>query len=98
MAFSGLQRACACCVGWESPMPCPGDGGDGLRVAAQCRHSVRAAEGLERAAAVAKSAVACMQDGKREQAVTIVMGVEEMVIHVNTFLNAAALIRRNAEL
>ena len=56
------------------------------------------AERLERAAEVAKSAVACMQDGKREQAVTIVMGVEEMVIHVNTFLNAAALIRRNAEL
>jgi len=56
------------------------------------------AERLERAAAVAKSAVACMQEGKREQAVTIVMGVEEMVLHVNTFLNAASLIRRNAKL
>jgi len=30
--------------------------------------------------------------------VTIVMGVEEVVIHVNTFLNAATLIRRNAKL
>ena len=44
------------------------------------------AERLDRAAAVAKAAVACMEAGNREQAVTIVMGVEEIVFDVNTFL------------
>ena len=56
------------------------------------------AERLDRAAAVAKAAVACIQAGNREQAVTIVMGIEELVFDVNTLLNAATLIKRNAEL
>jgi hypothetical protein len=38
-----------------------------------------------------------MEAGNRERAVTIVMGVEELVFDVNTFLNAATLIKRNAE-
>jgi hypothetical protein len=56
------------------------------------------AERLDRANALAKAAVTCMEAGNREQAVTIVMGVEELVFDVNTFLNAATLINRNAEL
>jgi hypothetical protein len=55
-------------------------------------------ERLDRAAAVAKAAVACMQAGNREQAVIIVMGVEELVFDVNTFLSATTLIKRSAEL
>ena len=55
------------------------------------------AERLERAAAVARSAVNSMEEGKQEQAVTIVMGVEEIMIQ-NTFLSAATLMRRNAKL
>ena len=39
-----------------------------------------------------------MEAGNREQAVTIVTGVQELVVDVNTFLNAATLIKRNAEL
>jgi hypothetical protein len=38
-----------------------------------------------------------MEAGNGERAVTIVMGVEELVFDVNTFLNAATLIKRNAE-
>ena len=56
------------------------------------------AERLERADAVAKAAVACMEAGNRKQAVTIVMGAEEMVFDVNTFPNAALLMERRAEL
>jgi hypothetical protein len=56
------------------------------------------ADRLDRAAAVAKAAVTCMEEGNREQAVTIVMGVEELVFDVNTFLNAATLIKCSAEL
>jgi hypothetical protein len=56
------------------------------------------AERLDRANAAAKAAVTCMEAGNREQAVTIVMGVQELVVDVNTFLNAATLIKRNAEL
>jgi hypothetical protein len=56
------------------------------------------AERLDRANAVAKAAVPCLEAGNREQAVTIVTGVQELVVEVNTFLNAATLIKRNAEL
>jgi hypothetical protein len=55
------------------------------------------AEHLDRANAAAKAAVTCMEAGNREQAVTIVTGVQELVVDVNTFLNAATLIKRNAE-
>jgi hypothetical protein len=55
------------------------------------------AERLDRANAVAKTAVTCLEAGNREQAVTIVTGVQELVVDVNTFLNAATLIKRNAE-
>jgi hypothetical protein len=55
------------------------------------------AERLDRANAVAKAAVACMEAGNREQAVIIVTGMQELVVDVNTFLNAATLIRGNAE-
>jgi hypothetical protein len=39
-----------------------------------------------------------MKAGDREQAVTIILRVEELVFDVNTLLNAATLIKREAEL
>jgi hypothetical protein len=44
------------------------------------------AERLDRANAVTKTAVTCMEAGNRERAVTIVTGVQELVVDVNTFL------------
>ena len=54
------------------------------------------AERLDRANAVAKTAVTCPEAGNREQAVIIVTGMQGLVVDVNTFLNAATL-KRNAE-
>ncbi len=54
-------------------------------------------ERLESATAVAKAAEACAA-GNADQAVIIVLDVEQPLYEATTFLNAASLIRRCAEL
>lgn len=52
---------------------------------------------LEKAAAVAKAAGACMAVGHREQAVDILLDVEQPLYEVNTLLNAASFVNRCAK-
>jgi hypothetical protein len=49
---------------------------------------------LDRAAGIAKAAVACADAGDVEKAVEIALDVEQLVCEVNTFLNAASLMHR----
>lgn len=58
----------------------------------ECLTAIR--ERLEQAAAIAKAADACAHAGNPDKAVTIVRDVEELVYEVNTFLNAASLMKR----
>jgi hypothetical protein len=50
-------------------------------------------ERLVDAAAIAKAAEVCAEAGNPEKSVTIVLDVEQLVYEVNTFLNAASLLR-----
>jgi hypothetical protein len=52
-------------------------------------------ERLDRAAASARAAVKCGEAGNIEKAVAIVLEVEPLIHEVNTYLNAASLIRRD---
>ena len=54
-------------------------------------------ERLENAMAVAKAAEACAAAGNADQAVIIMLDVEQPLYEATTFLNAASLIRRCAE-
>ena len=54
-------------------------------------------ERLENATAVAKAAETCAAAGNPEQAVIIVLDVEQPLYEATTFLNAASLIKRCAE-
>jgi hypothetical protein len=49
---------------------------------------------LQKAAAISKAADACAEAGNSDDAVTIVLDVEQLVYEVNTFLNAASLMNR----
>lgn len=51
-------------------------------------------EKLDRAGAVAKAAEACAKADDADQAVTIMLDVEQPLYEVNTLLNAASLINR----
>lgn len=52
---------------------------------------------LDQAAAVARAAEACVEAGSPEQAVTIVLDVEQQLYEATTLLNAASLINRLAD-
>lgn len=49
---------------------------------------------LDRAASIAKAAQACADAGNIEKAIEIALDVEQLVYEVNTFLNAASLMKR----
>jgi hypothetical protein len=49
---------------------------------------------LEEAAGIARAAQACADTGNIEKGVEIALDVEQLVYEVNTFLNAASLIRK----
>jgi hypothetical protein len=49
---------------------------------------------LEQAAAIARAASACVNDGDPDKAVTIVLDVEQLICEVNAYLNAARLMNR----
>ena len=49
---------------------------------------------LGEAAAVARAAESCADAGNPGKVVTIVLDVEQLVCEVNTFLNAASLLKR----
>jgi hypothetical protein len=49
---------------------------------------------LEQAAAIARAASACVNNGDPDKAVTIVLDVEQLICEVNTYLNAASLMNR----
>ena len=51
-------------------------------------------ERLDKAAAVAKAAEACSHAGNVDQALTIVLDVEQPLYEVTTYLNAASLLNR----
>jgi hypothetical protein len=51
-------------------------------------------ERLDETATIAKAAEACAQAGHPEKGVTIMLDVEQRAYEVNTFLNAASLLRR----
>jgi hypothetical protein len=51
-------------------------------------------ERLENAAATAKAAETCGEAGNLEQALTIVLDVEQPLYEVTTYLNAASLMNR----
>ena len=53
---------------------------------------------LDQAAAIARAAEACADAGNTDQAITIVLDIEELNYEANTFLNAAALMKRSADL
>jgi hypothetical protein len=49
---------------------------------------------LDEAASIAKAAQACADAGNVEKGVEIALDVEQLMYEVNTFLNAASLIKR----
>lgn len=51
-------------------------------------------ERLDKAAALARAAEACAAAGNPEQAVAIVLDVEQPIYEATTFLNAASLVNR----
>ncbi|MGE3897214.1 MAG: hypothetical protein AB7F39_04835 [Variibacter sp.] len=52
-------------------------------------------ERLEAAAATAKAAETCGEAGNFEQALTIVLDIEQPLYEVTTYLNAASLLNRD---
>ena len=54
-------------------------------------------ERLDRAAASARAAVTCGEAGNIEKAVEIVLDVEPLIHEVNTYIDAASLIRRDCK-
>lgn len=57
-------------------------------------HIMEMCERLEQAASFAKAAQACAQAGNVGKAIDIALDVEPLMYEINTFLNAASLIRR----
>lgn len=53
-------------------------------------------ERLDKSAAVAQAAEACARAGNIEQALNIVLDVEQPLYEVTTFLNAASLMNRTS--
>jgi hypothetical protein len=51
-------------------------------------------ERLDHAAAVARAAECCAQAGHPDQAITIILDIEQPLYETTTFLNAASLINR----
>ena len=61
----------------------------------ECLKEIR--QRLDRAAAIANAAEACADAGSTDQAITIVLEIEELSYEVNTFLNAATLMKRSVD-
>lgn len=55
------------------------------------------AERLDSAAAIGRAALACAKAGSREQAVTVVMGIEQLLFDANQFLGCATAVKRSAK-
>jgi hypothetical protein len=51
-------------------------------------------ERLEQAASIAKAAEACAESGNLDKAIEIALDIEQLIYEVNTFLNAASMIKR----
>lgn len=49
---------------------------------------------LEQASGIAKAAEACAEAGSIEKAVEVALDIEQLIYEVNTFLNAASMMRR----
>jgi hypothetical protein len=54
-------------------------------------------ERLDQASAIGKAANICADSGESDQAITIVLDVEQLIHEANTFLNAASLISRSVQ-
>jgi hypothetical protein len=51
-------------------------------------------ERLEQATSIARAAEACAESGNTEKAIEIALDLEQLIYEVNTFLNAASMIKR----
>lgn len=49
---------------------------------------------LDQAASIAKAAEACSESGNVDKGVEVALDVEQLLYEVNTFLNAASMIKR----
>jgi hypothetical protein len=55
-------------------------------------HITEMRERLEKAAGIARAAQTCVEAGKVEMAIKIVLDVEQLIYDVNTFFNAASMV------